>query len=103
MPEEHQAEFVTAYSVATGEPQRVPAHFFDNPILSAGLSRTPVGEDEVVDPGPSDAWTIEQLEAFAGEKGIDLSPLGAKPKKADLLGHILASPAMGEENPAGES
>ncbi|WP_203230201.1 hypothetical protein [Segeticoccus rhizosphaerae] len=33
--------FVTAYEKSTGRKVKVPAHFFDVPSLSRGLSKTP--------------------------------------------------------------
>lgn len=40
------AEFIDAYVVATGELTRVPAHYRDNPVLWAGLRKTPLSDKQ---------------------------------------------------------
>lgn len=41
---------------------------------------------------PVEAWTARQLTAYAADHGIDLTPLGARPKKPKLLAAVLAGP-----------
>lgn len=85
------SRFITVYSSATGRPQRVPKHYMDDPVLSRGLTRAKPA-DPTGEPGPSEKWTVAQLQAHAAEHGIDVTDLGAKPTKADLLAAITAAP-----------
>ena len=55
-------ELVDVYSTATGAKFRVPAHFLDNPALSAGMSKTPLQRArEVDDSTPNGGWTNDRL------------------------------------------
>lgn len=40
------SEFVEVYAKATGRKQSVPRHFLDDPVLSAGIRRTPLSEKQ---------------------------------------------------------
>lgn len=79
--------FVRAWSTATGAEQWVPAHFFDSPVLSRGLTRKdPNAQPEAA---PSLEWTRADLDAYAEtHRGLNPADYG---NKADLLAAIEAA------------
>lgn len=85
--------FVRAWSTATGDEQLVPEHFFDNPILSRGLTRhdpnPPADDDESLED-----LTIAQLRDYAAAHDVDLT--GAT-RKADIITAITDTPATGDQ------
>lgn len=41
---------------------------------------------------PAETWTAPQLTAYAADHGIDLTPLGTRPRKPEVLAAVLAGP-----------
>lgn len=88
--------FVRAWSTTTGVEQWVPAHFFDSPVTSRGLTR------KDPNPGPEQApsmdWTRDQLDAYAADRhGLDTR---GEPNKAAVLAAIEAAAPV-DPTPAG--
>ena len=77
------AQFVDAFSSATGRPHRVPAHFIGHEVLGADLTTSPPPNAHLEDARPTEQWTIAQLSQYAAAHDIDLA--GATRKHADIL------------------
>lgn len=72
------AEFVDAHSKATGEKVRVPAHFFDVPSLSKGLSSTPRQKKADERKRPKPARPVEAVSepvAFSSSASVESSTI----------------------------
>lgn len=88
--------FVNATAVDTGKTVRIPAHYLTNPVLSKQYKPLEAGNP---DAQPTPEWTAKDLTAYATAHDIDLTALGAKPKKADLYAAITTALANQDEEP----
>lgn len=79
--------FVQAWSTRTGEEQWVPAHFFDSPVTSRGLTRK--NPNPSPEEAPSLGWTRGQLDTYAADR-LHIDTTGEK-NKADALTAIQAA------------
>lgn len=99
--------FVKAWS-ANGREHFVPEHWFDNPVLSRGLTRdapegseptTPAGATGSVNPSRDDkSWTINRLRSYAEENSIDLGDASKRDEIFDVIESVEES--RKPDNPA---
>lgn len=84
--------FVDAYSTATGKKQRIPKHWLNDPVQKSRFSLAPQARDAASpypDGDPVETWKTGQLQAYADERGIDLT--GRKGSKAEMVAGINAA------------
>jgi hypothetical protein len=86
--------FIEVASKTTKQKQMVPAHYLDHPVLGKNFEPTAAGREQLrVNAGPSEDWTVAQLQEAAGGAGLGLRT------KAELLEAISAaehSPHVGD-------
>lgn len=80
--------FVSAFSTTTGEKQRVPAHWLEDPVLGGQFRKTPSQEAADQTLSPFDAYTVPQLQEYAAQHDIDVSGLT---RKAELVAAVSKS------------
>jgi hypothetical protein len=76
-------DFIEVYAVATGRKQRVPRHFLDDPMLGAGIRKTPSQRelDGELGPRPTEETLVKDIDAWAEDADVDLSGLSTKTEK----------------------
>jgi hypothetical protein len=90
-------EFVEVIAKATGRRESVPADWLDSPVLAAQFELAP-SPGEASD-APTEKNTVAEIEAYAGEHGIDLAGASTKAEKVAAIQAALPAPPE-EEAPA---
>lgn len=87
-----QPKFVDVVVEATGRTEMVPAEWVDDPVLGVGISPVPVAS-EPVDPAeaPTERNTVEEIDTFAADHGIDLGDAGTKAEKVAVINDAVAA------------
>lgn len=90
-------DFVTAVNM-NGEKQPIPRHWLDHPVLGRGFRVAPSqAEVDRVAAGPSEDWTVRQLEEHAVAHGIDTTGARTKAELLDAITTQTPSPNPGED------
>lgn len=83
---------VEAVSKSTGEKQNIPAEWLEHPVLGKDFRLTPSGREQLRQvQGPSENWSLSQLQDHADTLGVDRTGLRSK---ADTLAAIEAHAAQ---------
>jgi hypothetical protein len=97
-------DFVDVIVTATGREERVPADWVGHPVLGVGITLVPVAADPV-DPAeaPTERNTVEEIDTFATDHGIDLGDASTKADKVAVIVQALeaALPPTPPEVPTG--
>jgi hypothetical protein len=78
--------FIEVSSKTTKAKQMVPAHYLGHPVLGKDFEPTAAGKEQLrLNAGPTDDWTLKQLQEYAGAAADGLTT------KKDVLAAIADS------------
>jgi hypothetical protein len=85
-------DFVDVIVTATGQETRVPADWVGDPVLGVGIELVPVAA-RPVDPSeaPTERDTVEVIDKFAADHGIELGDAGTKAEKVAVINQALVA------------